>query len=350
MARCKLPNHAGLTRDPVFQVNACLWLVFKSPALSEVPSYNSAGFLLRALGKKLGISPTLRARLVALAWRPEPPSPDVLFRHVPSHKHLVLECKASSFSASSTTAQQARKLLTLCGDPNAALGVTASAIVVYVLPVEDTSLQLETLRELASELSDLKLEPIADSGVMGLSIEDDGLWATLILLASGGHAELRPVEGRVRINDGVQGEARPLYLIPYDPAAADNQSRAELEYCTQQLVERILNFATSVVGRSEVPNIVCIDPAEAMKQATFGASDYWQANDVATLRKKIEDQIFRTLNRGELQGKVERVGKKVDITLADHDDQRIAVSLLQKSSPSAVARQVMDSQLAFETE
>src|SRR5690349_19104998 len=86
----------SLTRDPVFQLNSCLWLIKRPPSTTsaeEKGTYASVGFVLRALGRRLGISNELRERFRELTWTPEPPEPDVLLHHLASGLHLVLECK-----------------------------------------------------------------------------------------------------------------------------------------------------------------------------------------------------------------------------------------------------------------
>lgn len=338
-----MPSTERLTRDPVFQVNSCLWLVWRSPIPIGEQTYRSAGFLLRALGRKLAVPPHIKTRYAELGWKFDPPEPDLLFQHAGSSKHLVLECKASSFSIASSTAQQARKLLTFCADPNCCAGAKSALIVTYVVSDEDSEQQLKTLEELTSELAELGFE-VADSGTLGLAIAEGSLWATLKVLAPGKHQELGLIEGRIRVIDGIDGDVRPLYIVPYDPAAADNQADQEREYCARQLSERILNFATSIVGRAAAPEIVSIDPMDAIKQATFGVSDRWLSRDVDTLRNRVGEELFRALNRG-MPEKVEMIGKKVHVNLLTLEDQNTAVNLLQRARPDHVASQLLDPQL-----
>ncbi len=338
-----MPDSQRLTKDPVFQLNSCIWLVWRSPAAASSRTYLDAGFFLRALGRKLSMIPTMRNRYEELGWGNQPPEPDVLFQHSSSAKHLALECKATSFSTASSTAKQARKLLTLCADPNSCAGARGAIIVTYVLSAEETDLQIKTLEELSTELRQVGFD-VADSGTLGLSIEDSGLWATLTLLVPGKHAELSAIEGRVRVAESMGGDSRPLYIVPYDPAAADNQHADERDYCARQLSERILLFAMEKVGRASVPDIASIDPIDAMKRATFGVSDRWLSNDVDTLRRKIEEELFRVLARG-MPDKVERAGRKVHVNLVTLEDQRVALSLLQKAVPEYVANRLIDPQL-----
>jgi hypothetical protein len=341
-----LPNEYLLTRDPVFQLNACLWLVRK-PTFAPIgpkPTYAAEGFVLRAIGRKLGISPQLRTVFLSLGWTGAPPEPDVLIMHAVSRKHLVLECKASSFSSTSSTAMQARKLLALCADPDVALGSSGKAFVVYVLSLEDAALQLTTLMELTNDLQTNQV-PSAESGTLGLKIEDGGLWATLDIPTAADDAEIAPISGRVWVTDGDESDARPLYIVPYDPTAADNQSPEERSYCTKQLTERVLTYAMATLGRAGVPDYVRIVADDALKQATFNTSSLWAAHELDKLRTRIAAELYSVLNRGDMQGKVELHNRWVDVNLATLADQATALNLLLKAQPQEAANRIAESQL-----
>lgn len=336
-----------LTRDPVFQINCCLWLV-QQPGIQRDgrrPSFASHGFVLRALGRKLANSPATKAKFRELGWSPAPPEPDVLIKHAATHKHLVLECKASSFSPSSSTSTQARKLLALCAEPDSALGVPAKAFVVYVLTESDCERQQSTLRDLSREIVESGL-PVAEAGTLGLTFEDGSLWAVLSIATVGGDREIESIRGKNWIADGDDEGARPLYIIPYDPAAADNQDPKELEYCTKQLLERCLTSAMQIVGRSFVPDDVCISADEILRMATFNVSDKWHAaGDVNKLKGRIANELGRVLMRGDFKDKVTMHDRSVTITLATHDDQEAALSLLLKTQTEQVAARIAVPQL-----
>ncbi|MEU7951656.1 hypothetical protein ACGFJ4_14605 [Micromonospora chalcea] len=212
-----------------------------------------------------------------------------------------------------------------------------------MISAEDTQLQLKTLQEISAELDQHGLE-VADSGTLGISVENGDLWVTMTMLSPGKHAELALVEGKVKVAEGIDGDVRPLYIVPFDPAAAPDQHADERDYCARELTERILIFAMSRVGRAAVPDIVSLDPIDAMKQATWSLSDKWATHEVEQLRRRIEDELYRTLYRG-MPDKVEREGRKVHVNLVTQEDQRTALSVLQKSRPQYIAERLLDPQL-----
>ncbi|WP_433054259.1 hypothetical protein [Dactylosporangium sp. CS-033363] len=335
-----------LTKDPVFQVNACLWLVLKPNSGQSNPesSYGKAGYVVRALAKKLGVSPATRLSFKAAALTPEPPVPDLLFRNANDGHHLVLECKASGFTTSSSTAKQARKILIACADADNALGSPGEAFVVYVTSDDDALWLLSTLEALTEELRVLEL-PSAVPAVIGLTIEDDGLYAVLNVARGAGEEKLGEIRGRRLITEGNPDEARPIYIIPYDPSAAENQDADEKDYCLRLLTERVLIYCMHVIGLAVTPDCVYIDATDALKQATFNVSTRWRDNsDVDALRTRIASIIFSTLNRGELKGRVDRSGFVVSVDLDTKDEQELALSLLFKAQPSRLAEELANKQ------
>lgn len=339
-----------LTHDPVFQLNACIWLVRKPPTrtIGPKPFYAEEGFVLRSIGQKLGVAESLRTAFRRLSWSPGAPEPDVLLHHSISRDHLVIECKAHSFSPSSTTAMQGRKLLAVCADPSAAVGAEegskARAIVVYALPAEDVELQQETIRALSEELLTHELTP-ATWGTLGFSIHDGGLWAELTVDGLDDGSVVAGLCKKCWVTDGDEQDARPIYLIPYDPTAFENQTPAEQVYCSKMLSERILTFAISIVGRSEVPDYVYIMANDALREATFRLSDRWQARELTKLRRKISHEIGAVVNKGALRGKVVVRDHVVELNLATLEDQHIALELLLRAQSHYMARQLVDPQL-----
>ncbi|MDN3360048.1 hypothetical protein [Actinomadura sp. DC4] len=260
----------------------------------------------------------------------------------------MIECKAHSFSPDSSTANQGRKLLATCSAPSAAVGVSAdssaNAFVIYAVPSEDASQQLATLDKLTQELVEMEI-PSSKFGVLGLSIEDGGLWAELDIPSLEEGSDLKIICKRSWITDGGDQDARPIYLVPYDPTAADNQIPQEREYCGRQLTQRILTYAMSVVGRAEVPDSIRIMANDALKSATFDISDRWQAKELDKFRSRIAQEIGSALNRGELKGKVDVRNTFVEVTLASLDEQKIALALLDKSQDGYIANQLTGDQM-----
>lgn len=308
------------------------------------PEYRRHGYTLRALGRTLALSARGREALTKLGLSQGTPAPDVVLRHT-SGDHLILECKAQSFSTDSSTVLQAQKLLIACADPNEALGAAGSAYVAYVLPIEDIKMQKETLTTLAAELAENEIAH-ALHGTLGLEIDENGLWAHLSIdgLPTGSSAE--PICGRVLAVAGSFNEARPIYLIPYDPAAENEQADSEREYCGRLLAERLFNQAISVIGRSELPECVHLASDRLLDEATFSISSHWEGRELHKFKVRIASFMYGALNRGQLRSKVELRGNLiVELNLADEEDRNIALSLLHRGDPADLSERLLDPQI-----
>ncbi|MFF3451224.1 hypothetical protein ACFYXJ_29225 [Streptomyces sp. NPDC002667] len=331
------PGGELITRDPVFQVNACLWLVAKpSPAKDGQRPYYDLGYRLRSLGAPLAFKDELRPKLAKSSLGAKPPEPDVLIHHIASGDHLVIECKASSFSSSSSTAGQARKLLIACADADSAVGVAGEAFVIYVIPGEDCQLQMTTLAELTAELNSEEFVT-APYGTLGLQVDDEGLWADLSINKQSTKEHVADVIGRVLVVPQSGGDFRPLYFIPYDPAAADNQDAEELNYCHKLLVERFYVGAVQEIGTADVPECLVIRADDLLRKATYGISDKWVARELVTLKARLIQGMGKILNKKSLKGKVEATGSRVEIRLGSEDDRQAAIDLLLKANTEQLA-------------
>ncbi|WP_410596155.1 hypothetical protein [Amycolatopsis sp. lyj-23] len=287
----------------------------------------------------------MRKKLVEAGFNPDPPEPDVLLRNISTDDHLVLECKAQGFSPASSTATQGRKLLAACSDPNAALGTSGAASVAYVLDSDDCNQQLETLQALSAEIRSYGIEP-PPSGVLALSIDDKGLWAELVIPGLDESSSVAALCERVLAVEGEADELRPLYVIPYDPAAESSQAESERRYCAQQLAERLFNATVSIIGRADIPACVIVASDHLLREATFGVSDYWEVRDLKNFKSRIAKFISSYLNKSTLKGKVTlRGGINVEINLSDEDERQAAIGMLQRGSPRGLTENLLDTQL-----
>lgn len=247
----------------------------------------------------------------------------------------------------SSTAEQGRKLLAACSDPNAALGGAQHAYVIYVIPAEDVELQTATLLHLTAELNGHGLSP-AESGTIGLSITPDGLWAELSLIKKTARTEILDLCTAVQVTEGSKDGARPLYIIPFDPAAAANQSPAELAYCKRLLSERLCTYSMGEIGRADVPDNVHITGDDAVRSATFNTSVRWRARELVKLREQAVTEIYTILDKGDLRGRVRRSREYLELNLADQDQQRYALSLLARAPIDTMADRLLPAQLTLD--
>src|SRR5262249_30908100 len=178
-------------------------------------------------------------------------------------------------------------------------------------------------------------------GTLGLEISDDGLWAELELTVKvKASAEIAALCSRTFVTEGIGKNARPLYIVPWDPTAEMNQSEDERLYCRSLLVERVFVYAMSVVGRADPPDTVTLEGDEALKSATFGVASKWEAVELDKLRAVVSRRIYATLNRGDLRGKVELHGKRVELSLENAEDQREALNLLSRARIDLAVKEI----------
>lgn len=338
-----------LTRDPVFQLNSCLWLVRRSPTeriVPDRPALAAKGYDLRALSLTIASPPALREIFAAQSWSAFAPEPDVVLLHSARSEHLVMECKAQSFGIDSSNVGQARKLLAFCSDSNASLGSPGLAPVVYVVPTEDVPGQLETLGELAAVLDSAGCG-CAPYGALGLRIDESGLWGDLVVDFLPAESAIEEACGSFQIKEADDGDVRPIYLIPFDPAAADNQNDDERQYCAKLLAERVSNEALSLIGNAEFPVDVELDSAELLAAATFQVSRKWDAAELRKFNAKIANYIARQLRRSpQLKAKIKHRRSSVSLTIDDDADQRAAIDIfMQRNEPGKLSEGLLDSQL-----
>ncbi|CAL9496297.1 hypothetical protein SUDANB174_03325 [Streptomyces sp. enrichment culture] len=337
-----------LTRDPVFQVNSCLWLVSdQAKGVSPKRPYFEAGYRLRALGPRFPFSSSVKPRLVSIGWNPAPPEPDIVVHHHESGDHLVLECKASGFGSESSTAGQARKLLIAGADAESSLSVSGEAFILYTLPIEDAELQMQCLEELRTEVAEAGFDT-AEFGTLGLEINESGLWAELRLSRPCDKSHIVKVLGRVLVSSVVGGDSRPLYLIPYDPTTADNQDSVEKEYCYRQLLERVYLAAVRVLGTAQVPDSVVLIGDDLLREATFGISAKWQAKELNSLKVTLLRGMATVLGKRELKGKVHFHTSRLEVLLSGDIERQAAISRLLKANSEQLAAEGITGQLDVE--
>jgi hypothetical protein len=278
---------SSLAADPVFQLNTVLWMLQPLPDQPGAirPMLYRAGYRVRALGKPLSAPAEVERSLAVNLNLRGRPAPDVLASAPPGSPWLVIECKASSFSSSSTTSAQATKILAraaelslVAGSPP---GVEVPGHVVYVTRSDRAADLQATLDELAATLRAASLEP-ASAGTLGMRVETG---VGLVVEQAGGQlpeAAREALDGEVVILEaaGPEEDARPLYLVPYDPSV--EQTADERTRCLRILLARARAHAASLIGRSPAPGTAVLEGAELLHGATFGLSKFWSDTQART--------------------------------------------------------------------
>ncbi|MBL7222863.1 MAG: hypothetical protein ISS72_03325 [Candidatus Brocadiae bacterium] len=326
-----------LIRDPLFQLNAVLWMTQPLPSAAEIkPLLYSRGFRVRAIAPPLAPPPDLQLR--AQEKRVDLKAsvrPDVIVADERG-RFAVTECKASSFGPGSSTAEQARSLLVVggprCSEVLALSDAAVSrSVVAYVMPEDQRDVFLPTLAQLDGELATAKLSP-GTACIMGLRAS-----ARAISVVADEEARSffnLPNQTSTFLTVERDTCPRPLYFIPYDP---DNeQSPAERKLCQRQLYERFLGGVVCATGRAIPPSNVLLRPERMLNDAMFGMFEHWENRDATRHMKKL-CRVFMTAVRTAVEPVVPdaiqfepAVGWH--ITLADHDMQERMLKALMRFS------------------
>ncbi|MEV5316893.1 hypothetical protein AB0K92_04320 [Streptomyces sp. NPDC052687] len=184
----------------------------------------------------------------------------------------------------------------------------------------------------------------SEYGTLGLSIDEKGLWAELRLSAESGKEHLTNVLGPVLITPAASGDARPLYLIPFDPTTEENQDPDERRYCHRMLLERFYIAGIQAIGTADVPDVLIIKADDLFRKATHEYSDKWQARELSGLKSRLIQGMAKTLNKGTLKGAVIANNTSLEIRLRDEDDRNAAISLLLKANSEQLAIKNMSGQ------
>ena len=283
--------------DPIFQLNSVLWMLQPLPSdvsgTLPVPVLHSYGYRVRALGKRLTSNPEIERLLATQLGLRGVPAPDLLVSAPSESPWPVFECKRSSFSSASTTAEQATKILARTSDISIVAGsppgVTTTGTVVYVTGIDQASQLHATLEVLRTSLNTSGLRP-ASAATIGLRLESGvGLSAKI----EGGDlpgAASRALKNRVIIlpSAGDEEEPRSLYLIPFDPSV--EQEDEERRYCLRVLLARGRASAASTVVNSPEMGTIVLEGNALLRDATYGLSVYWSDHSA---RDRAADRILK---------------------------------------------------------
>lgn len=346
---------ARLVRDPVFQLNAVLWLVQELPVDADVrPILREAGYLLHSVGRRLPFSPALRERLRSVAGETGDPCPDVVLVHQTDPAVLVSECKAASFGSASSTARQPLKLVAVSRDLADPLGMRPDAIrpgyVVYVVPSHDALKLPPTLTTIRARLQQAG-STAAPAAVVGLDRQDDGLY----LGPAHGDELPRPAAAVLDTAQRIwaiapEDDPRPLYLIPWDPSVEQDE---DLEAFGKALLgARFLNQATGEIGRLPLPTTTVLRMDQLLEQATLGVSNHWRDRSaIDRVEEAGKRAIVRAIQDAEVELDIiaEAGPHRVQVTITKEEQRNAVIAALEAASHEEAL--VPESQLSlFERE
>jgi hypothetical protein len=267
--------------DPLFQLNTVLWMLQPLPDARGAtrPVLHHAGYRVRALGKKLTVPAGVERLLVGTLNLRGAPEPDVLASAPPADPWLVIECKASSFGTDSSTRDQAMKIIARARDLSLVGGSPPGADlpghVVYVTRGDQAADLQATLHALAARVAGAGLDP-AGVGTLGIDVERGVGVVVDHVAGSLPAAAAAAFSARVVVLEaaGPEEDARPLYLVPYDPGVT--QTDEECARCLRILLARARAHAASLIGRSPAPGTAVIEGDALLDGATFGLSRFWR--------------------------------------------------------------------------
>lgn len=273
-----------LVKDPLFQLNALLWLAQPLPAKSEVtPLLYNQGFTVYAIAPLLGPPPDVRlsAQEAGISMQ-DAVRPDVVLTREGDRKFAFAECKASS-SAVRSSAAQARTLFVVARPRAAevlglASGQVADSLLAFVIPENERQPLIQTLLSLRDELAEKKLRAGRFS-VVGLVLSDTDV--SIVINDSASAFFALPAGTNPFMKREPDTDPRPLYFIPYDPDVVRPQSEQEKVFCKRVLFDRMQSTIIAAIGRANPPAELALECQNILNDAMFGMYGHWQNRDSA---------------------------------------------------------------------
>lgn len=281
--------------DPLYQLNAVLWMLqpLPNPSSAVHAVLHHQGYSVRSIGQSLTASAELERRLAVDLELRGAPAPDALASAPAGDPWPVFECKRSSFGPESTSSKQASKILARSADLSLAMGgppdMRVDGCTAYVTRDAEAPALQATLDELGSALDSAGVTA-APACTVGLRVETGrGLIARVAAGTLPGAAGAALAEDVVVVPaTGPEEDARPLYLIPFDPSV--EQDAEERALCLRVLLARGQSHAASILGRSPAPGTAMLEGHALLDAATYGLSKYWRDSEA---RERAGQEILR---------------------------------------------------------
>ncbi|MBM4035507.1 MAG: hypothetical protein FJ291_27510 [Planctomycetes bacterium] len=347
------PKAEELVRDPLFQVNALLWLaqplpdekVFREFGVSPLgihPLLHMRRFAVHAIAPMLLVP--LDVRLAAQnAGIPiqEGARPDVVLSRERDLKFLLVECKASSFGPGpSKSVEQARALMIAAG-PRASevfAEQVKAALLSYELPDSACAGMMGTLARVAEEMHarGLPAGPLSTLGLRSseteVSVVIDSELAAFLGVQPGAFKFIALEPG---------DDPRPLYFIPYDPDAQG--SAEETAFCRAVLFRRMHASVVAAIGRAFPPTERIFEHGAVLNDAMFGMYGHWDnkasAKHMRDLFKQFMTAIQQSVN-SELTGAIAfEPGRGWKVKIGDEDAHEAIIDALTRFSAETLTAQ-----------
>lgn len=338
------PDVSELVKDPLFQLNAVIWLAQSLPESSSIhPGFHRLGFSVYAIAPPLSLPLDLRLH----AQRLDVPlnasvKPDVVLESSTDRRFAFVECKANSFSVQSSSVNQLRTYLLLSGGQAAdALGLAPGQVsdsILSLVTAEESRLRLQdTTRETAEALASKGLSP-GPFSVMGFETSEEGVF---LCIGPQAQAFFGFTDGRYKFLDVASGtDPRPLYFIPYDPDL--NMTGEERAFGRRVLFERMLAAVISAVGRAEPPRAVTFALRDLLNDACFGIFNKWENDSSRRHMFSITRNFLRALEKST-RISPSPFGLESDmwsVTLADEDQKERVLDRITRFTAESVSKEI----------
>lgn len=277
--------HEGLAADNLFQLNVLIWgLLPLPPGAPVAPVLSNLGYRLRYVEFPLNAGVGELGDLQAASPRIGPnPVADLVLERNTDDRYVLVECKASSYGAESSTADQGRGLLVAGARVRARLGVaTGTAEACFVVPASQASEMDASSSVMQRQVRDAS-QPACNAGSVNIEVRADGVYvgreqeptsdARLPL-------ELRPMAKVLTTSPGQ--DPRPLYVVPWIPdASASADLFAFREKVRAELLARL--------GKSSPPVDLTVGFDDVLDAVSHGIYRHWRD------KNSLHSRVFQVL-------------------------------------------------------
>ena len=331
-------NINDLIGDHLFQLNLVLWLTQPLPEDFAIRSiFKESGYSVHSISQPLALPIPIRERIREKNINVQDRcSPDVILEKRLENSFLFVECKKHSFSANSTTSEQARTLLLLKGRAlSEALGLALDTIVENNVGYLTRDDQRSQLNETCKIMKDsLETNGFAVSSTCCLGIKCDSTNSIYLVIDSADADKLELSEhGDIKIIDGQsETDPRPLYFVPLDPSVEQN------EYGIKTLEQRLLSEILSLIGRAKIPSKILFVYEELLEKATWGMYGIWgDRNAKLSLKRKVKT-ILSDKMVSLLPSNFQKEQDKLILNLNSSLDKETILSSFQKINEIGVLK------------
>lgn len=286
-----------LVRDTLFQINTLVWACTDCPSTEVVrPILREHGFLLEAFDLPTAISTDVLRRVSPTLDCGVAPEPDAAIWNPIRRIRLLVECKAQSFSASSTNSRQCRALLLAAGHNTATplIPEAGETFASYLLPEAWRALQESTLRNLTSEL-----QPLVFPDHCGMSFVFGLQWTNaseVRLHVSAGPTPFQgfPAEGMV-ILKATSGELPiPLFQVAICPDAL-NGTKLNSDYASTVFFYRLVSQLVFCMNGQENSSRLLFDTEKVLIPLVGGLYGLWTESRKRPMRNFTHHAIYKVL-------------------------------------------------------